>query len=60
MKDQFDALKLYCKLYLSANVEIKEENNIEANLIIIYFYFKKFKRGQKKRSRDISSVYQRK
>ena len=33
MKDQIDALKLYCELYLNANVNIKEKNNIEANLI---------------------------
>ena len=33
MKDQIDALKLYCELYLNGNVNIKEKDNIEANLI---------------------------
>ena len=33
MKNELDALKLYCELYLNANVNIKENNNLEANLI---------------------------
>ena len=33
MKNQIDALKLYCELYLSQNVNLEEKNNIEANAI---------------------------
>jgi hypothetical protein len=33
MKDDIEALKLYCELYLNANVNIREKYNLEANLI---------------------------
>jgi len=33
MKNQIDALKLYCELYLSQNVNLEEKKNIEANAI---------------------------
>ena len=33
MKDQIEALKLYCELYLKLNVNIKDKENLEANLI---------------------------
>jgi len=33
MKDDYEALKLYCELYLNDNVNIKEKYNLEANLI---------------------------
>jgi len=34
MEDQVEALKLYCELYLNDNVNIKEKDNLEANLIV--------------------------
>ena len=33
MKDDIEALKLYCELYLNANVNIREKYYLEANLI---------------------------
>ena len=33
MTDQIEALKLYCELYLSQNVNLEQKDNIEANII---------------------------
>jgi hypothetical protein len=55
MKDQFDALKLYCELYLSANVEIKEENNIEANLITTLIIELMLNNSKEDRKRDLET-----
>ena len=33
MKNQIEALKLYCELYLSQNVNLEQKENIEANII---------------------------
>ena len=33
MKNQIEAFKIFCELYLKTNVEIKEKDNVEANLI---------------------------
>ena len=51
MKNELDTLKLYCELYLSANVEIKEKENVEANLIttmIIDIMLKNAKKDKKR------------